>query len=182
MKLPSTNFLRSFYYFFSLFFFTSIALCFVSCGYHMGSMMHPQVSSIAIAEIRNDTKEPNLSAIARNQIAAQFQLDNSLKLTTKEKADCILYCRIVNAKQTTSRYTPSTEDDSYEPAEFSYTVSAEFEVVVPGHSKPLIPKRSVSGSSKFYYNGDPESGKRGGMRQACFELSKQIVEYTTEAW
>ena len=45
-----------------------------SCGYyHMGSMMHPQIQTIAISTIRNDTREPLLTELARQQIAAQFQ-------------------------------------------------------------------------------------------------------------
>ena len=58
------------------------------CGcYHMGSMMHPQIKTIAISTIRNDTREPLLTELARTQIAARFQSDNSLKLVSKEEAD-----------------------------------------------------------------------------------------------
>ena len=78
-----------------------------SCGYyHMGSMMHPQIKTIAISTIRNDTREPLLTELARTQIAARFQSDNSLKLVSKEEADCILYVRLVNVSTTMRRYKP----------------------------------------------------------------------------
>ena len=154
-----------------------------SCGYyHMGSMMHPQIQTIAISTIRNDTREPLLTELARQQIAARFQSDNSLKLVSKDEADCILYVRLVSVSNSMRRYKPSYEDDDYRPAEFHISVSAEMEVLIPGRSEPLIRKRTVSGSSNYEYNVDPQVGKYYGMRQACFELGGQIVEYTTEAW
>ena len=154
-----------------------------SCGYyHMGSMMHPQIKTIAISAIRNDTREPLLTELARQQIAARFQSDNSLKLVSKEEADCILYVRLVSVSTSMRRYKPSYDDDDFRPAEFHIGVSAEMEVLIPGRSEPLIKKRSVSGSANYQYNVDPQVGKYYGMRQACFDLGSQIVEYTTEAW
>ena len=165
----------------------ALAFCCVlfaaSCGYyHMGSMMHPQIKTIAISTIRNDTREPLLTELARQQIAARFQSDNSLKLVSKDEADCILYVRLVSVSNSMRRYKPSYEDDDYRPAEFHISVSAEMEVLIPGRSEPLIRKRTVSGASNYEYNVDPQVGRYYGLRQACFELGGQIVEYTTEAW
>lgn len=170
----------------------SLALCFlvlgcalsgVSCGYyHMGSMMHPQIKTIAISTIRNDTREPLLTELARTQIAARFQSDNSLKLVSKEEADCILYVRLVDVTTSVSRYNPGYEEDEYRPAEFHLTINAEMEVLIPGRSEPLIRKRTVTGSANYQYNVDPQVGKYYGMRLASFDLGGEIVQYTTEAW
>ena len=157
------------------------ALLFSSC-YHMGSLMHPQIKTIAISTIRNDTREPLLTELARNQIAARFQSDNSLKLVSKEEADCILYVRLVQVNTSMRRYNPGYEEDEYRPAEFRLQLTAEMEVLIPGRSEPLIPKRTVSGSANYQYNVDPQVGKYYGMRQACFDLGGEIVQYTTEAW
>lgn len=154
-----------------------------SCGYyHMGSMMHPQIKTIAISAIRNDTREPLLTELARAQIAARFQSDNSLKLVSREEADCILYVRLVKVENSMRRYTPSYEEDEYRPAEFYLNLTAEMEVLIPGRSEPLISKRTVSAGANYQYNVDPQVGKYYGMRQACFNLGGEIVEYTTEAW
>ena len=170
----------------------SLAVCFlalgcvlsgVSCGYyHMGSMMHPQIKTIAISTIRNDTREPLLTELARTQIAARFQSDNSLKLVSKEKADCILYVRLTSVSNSMRRYNPGYVDEEYRPAEFRVSLSAEMEVLIPGRSEPLIRKRTVSGSANYQYNVDPQVGKYYGMRLACYDLGGEIVEYTTEAW
>ena len=154
-----------------------------SCGYyHMGSMMHPQIKTIAISAIRNDTREPLLTELARAQIAARFQSDNSLKLVSKEEADCILYVRLVKVDSSMRRYNPGYEEDEYRPAEFYLRLTAEMEVLIPGRSEPLISKRTVSAGANYQYNVDPQVGKYYGMRQACFNLGGEIVEYTTEAW
>ena len=154
-----------------------------SCGYyHMGSMMHPQIKTIAIATIRNDTREPLLTELARAQIAARFQSDNSLKLVSREEADCILYVRLVRVATSMSRYNPGYEEDEYRPAEFFLSLTAEMEVLIPGRSEPLIPLRTVTAGANYQYNVDPQVGKYYGMRQACFNLGGEIVEYTTEAW
>jgi len=34
----------------------------------------------------------------------------------------------------------------------------------------------------YQYNADPNVGKYYGMRQAAYDLSRLIVQYTTEAW
>ena len=154
-----------------------------SCGYyHMGSMMHPQIKTIAISTIRNDTREPLLTELARTQIAARFQSDNSLKLVSKEEADCILYVRLVKVDSSMRRYNPGYEEDEYRPAEFHLNLTAEMEVLIPGRSEPLISKRTVSAGANYQYNVDPQVGKYYGLRQACFDLGGEIVEYTTEAW
>ena len=153
------------------------------CGcYHMGSMMHPQIKTIAISTIRNDTREPLLTELARQQIAARFQSDNSLKLVSKEEADCILYVRLTSVTTSMRRYNPSYVEDDYRPAEFHVKLGAEMEVLIPGRSEPLIRKRTVSGDANFQYNVDPQVGKYYGLRQACYDLGGEIVEYTTEAW
>lgn len=72
--------------------------------------------------------------------------------------------------------------NEYRPAEFRVNLSAEMEVLIPGRSEPLIRKRTVSGSANYQYNVDPQVGRYYGLRQACYDLGGQIVEYTTEAW
>lgn len=160
----------------------ALTVCLTSCGYHMGSMMHPQIKSIAIAEVRNDTKEPLLTPVLRNQLAGRFQFDNSLVLKSKATADCILYCRVLKVSTVSIREDSADGEETYRPSEFEIKIEAEFSVLIPGKSKPLIPGRKVSASAKYQYNADPNEGKYYGMRQCAYNLANKIVEYTTEAW
>ena len=160
----------------------ALAALLSSCGYHMGSLMHPQIKTIAIAEIQNDTKDPLLTPIMRNQLAARFQADNSLSLKSKSTADCILYCRIIKTQTKSIREDSSDGYETYRPSEFEFTIDAEFSVLIPGKSAPLIPNRKIRASSKYQYNADPNEGRYYGMRQCAYNLANLIVEYTTEAW
>ena len=81
-------------------FITSIALFalfFTGCGYRVGSLMHPQIKSIAIAPVTNDTMMYNVAAQMRGLLAECFQSDGSLKLVNEGTADCILYAKVTSA-------------------------------------------------------------------------------------
>ena len=67
------------------------------CGYRIGTMGHPQIHTIAIAPVKNDTTVYNLAWILRNVLVEQFMLDGTLKAVDEKKADCILYARIVSS-------------------------------------------------------------------------------------
>ena len=159
------------------------ALFSTSCGYHMGSMMHPQIQTIAIADIRNDSREPLLTAFMRQQLAEQIMVDGSLKLVSKEKADCILYCHIANVQSRTVREdSDDGKQETYRPSEINVTVNGEFTVLIPGRSEPLIPKRKISGNSNYQYESDPQITRISGLKQACYNFARMAVQYTTEAW
>ena len=159
-----------------------LALFATGCGYHMGSMMHPQIKTIAIADIKNDTREPLLTEIMRGQLAEQVMVDGSLKLVSKEEADCILYCHIRSVKQINTRDDSDDGQETYRPTEFSVTVAGSFVVKIPGRHEDLIPMRSIIGTSRYQYESDPQLAKFSGLKQACLNFARQAVLYTTEAW
>ncbi len=154
----------------------------VSCGYHMGSMMHPQIKTIAIAEIRNDTKEPLFTKIMRQQLAEQVQVDGSLKLVSQSEADCILYCQIQDIDTISIREDSDDGQENYRPSEFRVRITGSFQVLIPGQSKPLIPRRQISASADYQYESDPQIVRFQGLKQAAKRFASLAIQYTTEAW
>ena len=152
------------------------------CGYHMGSLMHPQVKSIAIAPITNETLAPFISADMRGALCSQFQFDNSLKLKDLKTADCILYGRVTEVKVNATSEDSSDNEQTYRAAEWQLNVTFEFMVMIPGREKPLISKRRVVGAARYQVMADQAVTKRRGIQQACREAARQAVIYTTEAW
>ena len=67
------------------------ALLLPGCGYHLGSIAHPQIKTVAVADVKNETYEVMAATLLRNILTERFQFDNSLKLTSMDKADCIVY-------------------------------------------------------------------------------------------
>ena len=161
------------------------ALCLLcGCGYRIGTMGHPQIKTIAIAPVKNDTTLYNAAWILRNVLVEQFMLDGTLKVVSEKEADCILYARIneSSVSEVTSTHRYNRSDSSFQPHEWKITVKAEYSVIIPGRKDPLIPLRNVSGSANFQAPGDVDSARRRGAAQACRETAVEIVEFTTEAW
>ncbi len=153
-----------------------------SCGYHVGTFAHPQIKTIAVAPVKNDTLEPLIGPIMKQQLCEQFQFDGSLKVKEQPEADCILHCRIIEVKNL--GYSTSSTDGgmTYRPSQFNISVRVEFSVVVPGREEPLVRKREVSGSATYDYTSDPNTGRLNGLKQACYEAARLAVEYTAEGF
>ena len=170
MKLPATI-------------FSLLALLLLpGCGYRFGSLMHPQIESIAIAPVTNETVAYNLGPQVRGLLCETFQQDGSLQLKRESNADCILYARIVGVSFGKSSWSSVKDEDKYVPVEWSVKVDIEYSVVIPGDLKPLVDKRKATGSATFMTGADMEAGRMSGIRQAALMASKQIVSQVTEAW
>ncbi|MDD3153685.1 MAG: LPS assembly lipoprotein LptE [Victivallaceae bacterium] len=153
------------------------------CGYHMGSMMHPQVKSIAVAPVVNDTVAFNVSAMLRGQLAEQFQVDGSLKVADLETADCIIYCKVTSvATSQVSGYSAAQNTAVFRPNEYQMHVTIEFSVVIPGSGKLLVPRRVITGRSNFQVRTDEEEARIRATKYACFQAARQIVVAVTEGW
>ena len=154
------------------------------CGYHVGSITHPQIKSVAIADVKNETYEVLAAALLRSILAERFQFDNSLKLTSMEKADCIVYARVtrVSNNSISWTYNSKTDDENYRANEYQLTVTVEYLVRMPGRGQPLVPKSIAVGSSNYLFSHDPAIGRVSALKQAMLRISNQIVSATTEAW
>ncbi len=152
------------------------------CGYRFGSLMHPQVDSIAIAPVTNETVAYNLGPQVRGLLCEVFQQDGSLQLKRESNADCILYARVVKVAFTQSTWSTVNDEDKYLPVEWNVSITIEYSVVIPGELKPLIAKRSASGTATFMTGADMETGRMSGIRQAALAAARRIVSQVTEAW
>ena len=154
------------------------------CGYRIGAraMMHPQIKSIYIAEVQNDTLEALAASIMRQQLAERFMFDGALKLKNSGESDCVMYAKITKVDNVTVRSDSHDNYLTYRPALFRLTVTLEFKVIIPGSGELLVPGRSVSGSSEYQILADPAISRLNALKQACYNAARLAVEYTTEAW
>ena len=151
------------------------------CGYRIGSLMHPQINSIAIAPVVNETVSYNVAPQVRSLLCEAFQQDGSLQLKRESNADCILYARVTKIKFKESTWSSTYNDDLYVPIEWTAEIGIEYTVVVPGELKPLF-KNKVSGNAKVMTGADMETGRVNGIRQAAYDAAKHIVHEVTEGW
>ena len=152
------------------------------CGYHLGSIAHPQIKTVAIADVKNETYEVLAAALLRDLLAERFQFDNSLKLTSLDKADCIVYARVKNVVNNNVTWRYNRKDEDYRANEFRLTVTVEYTVRMPGRAEPLVPLTTVSGRSLYLFAHDPAIGRVSALKQALLRISNRIVSATTEAW
>lgn len=154
------------------------------CGYRIGSLMHPQIKSIAVAPVVNETVVYNVAGNLRSLLCERFMTDGSLKLLNESKADCILYARVLDVSYSEIGWTSNRidEDSNFQPEFWQVNVKVEFSVILPGRAAPLISKRTVTGNSWFESNVDLEEARNNGVKQGLFDAAKQIVDATTEAW
>lgn len=157
-----------------------LVLC--GCGYRIGSLMHPQIHSIAIAPVVNDTVSYNVAPQVRSLLCECFQQDGSLQVKRESNADCILYARVTNISFKKSTWSSTYNEDQYVPVEWTVNVSIEYTVVIPGDLKPLVEKTKASGSAKIMVGADMETGRVNGIRQAAYDAAKNIVHSVTEGW
>ena len=144
--------------------------------------MHPQIKSIYIAPVVNETLTVYAAGNMRDALSEQFVIDGSLKVKDQKEADCILYCKVTDVRITESTQQGYDYNRVYRTAEWTVSVTTEFTVIVPTRKEPLISKRTVSGSALFQAFGDKTTMQSRGTRQACRDAAQIIVQYTTEAW
>ena len=152
------------------------------CGYHFGHIMHPQVKSIAIAPVKNETLAYNVPAELRNRLTEAFMRDGALKVKPLREADCILYARVIDIKYRET--TPASFDDevTYRPVEWRIWITAEYTVIIPGNKEPLIKKQKVMADAIFQVQADYFVNRERGILQCCWHLSRLIVQNVTEGW
>ena len=160
----------------------ALLLLLSSCGYHSGHFMHPQVKSIAIAPVKNETLAYNVPAIVRNNLAEAFMRDGALKVTSLRKADCILYTRIT--KIVYRETTPASFDNeiTYRPIEWRIWMTAEFTVIIPGNKEPLIKKQEIKADALFQVQADFFVNRHRAIEQCSWHLSRLLAQQVTEAW
>lgn len=152
------------------------------CGYHIGSMAHPQIKTIAIAPVTNETLAYNAAADLRGMLCDQFMFDGAFKIKEQGTADCIVYAKILSIDTSVVATASYNNDQTYQAAEWQVTMKVEFTVIIPGRKDPLVPKRTVSGSANYQVQADVETNRRRGIMMAGRNAAQQLVQYTTEAF
>ena len=160
-------------------------LCFTGgCGYHIGvrGMMHPQIKTVAIAPIQNNTLEPLVSDVLRMQLAGEFQRDGALKLKNLATADCVVYAVITEVQNRTVEDASFDGGVTFRPAKFQLTVQVSFKVVIPGSGNMLVKNGSARGSAIYEILSDQATARSSALKFACFHVAQKMVSQTTEAW
>jgi hypothetical protein len=156
-------------------------------GYRSGSLMHPQIERVAVGSFRNDTEEPGLSTHLRQTLTEAFLNDGSVRVTDAAGADVVVEGRIL--RYTMDRVAASKISDdrqdgrsTYQTTIFEARVEIEFEVRMPGLRRPVLDRRSLSGTAQYAELPDFAVARNEGLRRAVQDAAVQIAAAVTEGW
>ena len=151
------------------------------CGYRIGFIKHPQLNSIAVAPVVNETAVYNTASDMRFMMNEVIMQDGTFKLSDQRRADAVLYLTVTQAAFANVSDASIEKDEEYKPTEWSAVVSVEYKLIIPGRGEPIL-KGKVNGEIRFQAATDIESARLSAVRQACYEASKKIVYAIAEGW
>jgi hypothetical protein len=158
----------------------SAALLLNGClGYRVGSLLPPDLETIAVPTFENLTQEPLLENVVTDAVIAQIQIEGGLKVVPQAQADCILVGKIHKFSLVPLRYD---RNDRGVPNEYRAVITASY-VLEDNRSGEVINQRPLlSGEKDFILGGDLISAKRSALPEAAEDLAHDIVESVVEAW
>jgi hypothetical protein len=157
--------------------------------YRAGSLMHPQVKTVAVGEFSNATDVPQLGPWLRQRLADQFMLDGSLRLTTLDRADIVVSGRITDvtmaqiaAVKARSDRARADDRNAYQGEIYRTEVSVQFDTTLRRDERTVLPRQTVRGHADFPRLPDIEMARQDSLKQATVDAAARIVAQITEAW
>lgn len=153
-------------------------------SYKLGSLGHPQLETVAVGEIRNDSREPYAATYLKQKLPAEFMNDGSLKVVSSSSADATVHARIVN----TTLYgkggseIEEGEEQVFRSTIFGLRVDVAYQVTRRGRDTPLLTERTISAEATFTEELDQTVARRLALEAALSEAAARIVQGVTEAW
>ena len=157
-------------------------------GYHAGSLMHPQIKTLAVGEFRNDTEEAFLTAALRQKLADAFTVDGSVRVVAPEAADVVVRGTIkqIGVQSIAShRLAENVRDgnrDNYQTQIYRVSVEVAWELVLPNRRRPVLDSRPAKGAAEFSSLPDFHVARNEALRRALADAAEQIRNGVVEGW
>jgi len=148
-------------------------------GYSLGSMLPPAIKTVYIPTVINETDEPLVESEVTRAILEEVQLDGSLEVKNREKADSILQIRLTQYKIVPISFE---RDRRTAAEEYRIFLTAQILLTRTSNGDVLAEAPFVQGESTFELEGDLTSSKRIGLPEAANDLAHDIVEQIVEYW
>jgi len=158
-------------------------------GYQRGSLLHPQIRSIAVNPAINDTDVARLGPLLQAKLNEQIMTASSARLENTPQADVLIrshirnyqFTRVASAIQRDAN-ARANDRDAYQAVVFHAQVTVDFEVVMPGDARPVLAKRTVNGQAEFAKLPDFITARDEALERATADAARQIIIAFSEAW
>jgi len=150
-----------------------------SCGYRIAYHLPPDISSIAVPILKNETYQPGIEVPITNQIITEFLRDGSLKVRKKGDSDLLLSGKIIAYKRNVVAFDP---EDTDEPIEYRLYLRLGFTLKDLRTNKVLWKISNLTGKTTYFVTGNYSKTESEALRDATEDLAKKVVEKVVEFW
>ncbi|MEN9360411.1 MAG: hypothetical protein RL095_1946 [Verrucomicrobiota bacterium] len=159
---------------------------FAACGYHHESLAHPQIRSVAIGAIDNDSEDPRLGILMNEALKEAVMHDGSFRLVSVDEADVIITGRFGEIKQQGVGYrrgdSATDKDASRTYRNDSYRSNLSFDYKLATRKGLPIRQGEQGASAIFVESLDFQSDRREALKVACRRLAGKVVVSLSEGW
>lgn len=160
-------------------FFVAFLLLLSSCGYRLASYLPPDIASIAVPILKNDTYQPGIEVPITNRIIIEFLRDGSLKIRKKRESDLLLLGRITEYARDVIAYD---SEDTDEPIEYRLNIGLRFILKDLRTNKVLWDTTDLTGTTTYFVTGHYSKTEEEALTDATEDLAKKVVEKVVEFW
>lgn len=143
------------------------------CGYSVRALLPPNLKTIAVQPVENQTSRPGLDVQLTDRLVQGFTRDGSLRIADIERGDIVLTCKIGGFEK-----LPQTYDAGQAIATWRVTLQAQVEARERVKTKAIWAGPATADVS---YDAVSETEEQGVAR-ALDRLSAEIIRRTLIAW
>jgi len=147
--------------------------------YHLGSMLPPDIQTVFVPTVQNQTVEPFLEQDTTSAVISQIQMDGSLKVTDEDKADAILDVVLTRFWLAPVSYASKAASTA---TEYRMNITASIVLRRLSDGSVILESPSITGYADFDYTGDLTSSKAIALRPTAEDLGRRIVNELVMYW
>lgn len=160
-----------------------VAACQTGCssmGYELGSMLPPEIQTVFIPTVQNNTEEPQIESETTRAIIDAFARDGSLRLAGQSEADSVLYVTLTSYQIVPLAFRRDTRTAA---EEYRIYLTASMMLLRNDGSEEVIAQSpALRGNWTFEMIGDLTTSKRIGLPDAAADLARHVVAQVVEYW
>ena len=160
-------------------FFVTFLIFFSSCGYRVTSYLPPDISSIAIPILKNETYQPGIEVPITNRIIREFLQDGSLKVRKEQESDLLLLGRITKYERVPIAYS---SEDPDEPIQYRLYIRLRFILEDLRTNRVLWETTELTGTTAYFVTGTYSKTEEEALTDATEDLARKVVERVVEFW
>lgn len=145
--------------------------------YHLGSMLPPDIRTVYVPTVLNQTNEPFLEQDTTSAIIAQIQMDGSLKVVSESQADAILDVTLTRFWIYAVSYVSGAT-----AKEYRMNMKASIVLRRRSDDSVILETTGIQGWTDFEFTGDLTSSKAVALRPTAEDLGRRIIDKVVQYW